>query len=93
MAYISTGSEWTFELIQRYEHEIARIAANFRLDTYPNQIEIITAEQMLDAYATVGLPITGRTASTSCRPSAATSADRWGWRMRSSSIRTPASRI
>ncbi|QBC33085.1 MULTISPECIES: SpoVR family protein [Pandoraea] len=57
MAYISTGSEWTFELIQRYEHEIARIAANFRLDTYPNQIEIITAEQMLDAYATVGLPI------------------------------------
>ena len=57
MAYISTGSEWTFELIQRYEHEIARIAKDFRLDTYPNQIEIITAEQMLDAYATVGLPI------------------------------------
>ncbi|VVE67421.1 SpoVR family protein [Pandoraea captiosa] len=57
MAYISTGSEWTFELIQRYEHEIARIASDFKLDTYPNQIEIITAEQMLDAYATVGLPI------------------------------------
>ena len=44
MAYISTGSEWTFELIQRYEHEIARIAKDFRLDTYPNQIEIITGE-------------------------------------------------
>ncbi|AKJ69061.1 spoVR family protein [Pandoraea thiooxydans] len=57
MAYLSTGSEWTFELIQRYEREIARIAANFGLDTYPNQIEIITAEQMLDAYATVGLPV------------------------------------
>ncbi|MBU6494599.1 MAG: SpoVR family protein, partial [Burkholderiales bacterium] len=57
MAYLSTGSEWTFELIQRYESEIARIAANFGLDTYPNQIEIITAEQMLDAYATVGLPV------------------------------------
>lgn len=57
MAYLSTGSEWTFELIQRYEREIARIAESYGLDTYPNQIEIITAEQMLDAYATVGLPI------------------------------------
>lgn len=28
----------------------------FHLDTYPNQIEIVTSEQMLDAYALVGLP-------------------------------------
>ena len=53
MAYLSTGSEWTFELIQRYDREIARIAGEFGLDTYPNQIEIITAEQMLDAYRDV----------------------------------------
>jgi spore cortex formation protein SpoVR/YcgB (stage V sporulation) len=57
MAYLSTGSEWTFELIQRYDREIARIAGDFGLDTYPNQIEIITAEQMLDAYASSGLPV------------------------------------
>lgn len=54
---ISTSSEWTFELISRYEQEIARIAADFRLDTYPSQIEIVTAEQMMDAYASVGMPL------------------------------------
>lgn len=54
---ISTGSEWTFELIQAYDREIGRIARDFKLDTYPNQIEIITAEQMMDAYASVGMPL------------------------------------
>ncbi|GAA5786521.1 SpoVR family protein [Chitiniphilus shinanonensis] len=54
---LSTGSEWTFELIQRYYDEIARIAADFGLDTYPNQLEIISAEQMMDAYASVGMPV------------------------------------
>ncbi len=34
----------------------ARIAAGYALDTYPNQIEVITAEQMMDAYASVGMP-------------------------------------
>ena len=33
------------------------MAAEFGLDTYPNQLEIITAEQMLDAYASVGMPV------------------------------------
>ncbi|MCP4487187.1 MAG: SpoVR family protein [Gammaproteobacteria bacterium] len=54
---ISTGAEWTFELIEAYHAEIRQIAEEFRLDTYPNQIELITAEQMLDAYASVGMPI------------------------------------
>ncbi|TAL63515.1 MAG: SpoVR family protein [Legionella sp.] len=54
---LSEGAEWTFELIQDYDREIARIAKDFKLDTYPNQIEIITAEQMMDAYASVGMPI------------------------------------
>jgi len=51
------GSEWTFEQVERYEHEIARVAARYRLDTYPNRIEIIRAEQMMDAYASHGLPV------------------------------------
>jgi len=55
--YISSGSEWTFELIQRYDEEIAKIAGEYGLDTYPNQIEIITAEQMMDAYSSVGMPL------------------------------------
>ena len=27
------------------------------LDVYPNQIEVITAEQMLDAYSSIGMPL------------------------------------
>ncbi len=54
---ISTSSEWTFELIQAYDREIGRLAKKFKLDTYPNQIEIISAEQMMDSYASVGMPI------------------------------------
>ncbi|PKO56118.1 MAG: SpoVR family protein, partial [Betaproteobacteria bacterium HGW-Betaproteobacteria-19] len=51
------GSEWSFESIDRYHTEIARVAAAYGLDTYPVQIEIITAEQMMDAYASVGMPV------------------------------------
>lgn len=50
-------SEWTFELLEQAEVEVKRVAKNFGLDTYPNQLEIITAEQMMDAYASVGMPI------------------------------------
>ncbi len=54
---LSTGAEWTFELIQAYDREISRLAKDFKLDTYPNQIEVISAEQMMDSYASVGMPI------------------------------------
>lgn len=54
---ISTGSEWTFELIQNYDREIKALAEEFGLDTYPNQIEIISSEQMMDAYAASGMPV------------------------------------
>ncbi len=54
---ISETSEWTFDLIEQYDKEISRIAQDFRLDTYPNQIEVITAEQMMDAYSSVGMPV------------------------------------
>ncbi len=54
---ISDSSEWSFPLLERYDDEIGAIAADFRLDTYPNQLEIITAEQMMDAYSSVGMPL------------------------------------
>ncbi len=54
---ISTGSEWTFELIDKYDEEISKVAKEFKLDTYPNQIEVISAEQMMDAYSSVGMPV------------------------------------
>ncbi len=53
-------SDWSFELVERY-HEVIRAAAKrFGLDTYPNQLEVITAEQMMDAYASVGMPVNYR---------------------------------
>ncbi len=54
---LPSPSDWSFELIERYQQEIARVAADYRLDTYPNQTELITSEQMMDAYASVGMPI------------------------------------
>jgi stage V sporulation protein R len=55
--YIAQGSEWSFELLERFDEEISKIAEEFRLDTYPNQIEVISSEQMLDAYSSVGMPL------------------------------------
>ncbi len=54
---ISSSSEWTHELLQQYDKEIKRIARGYKLDTYPNQVEIINSEQMLDAYSSVGMPL------------------------------------
>ena len=55
---LSTSSDWTFELLEIYDREIGRIARDkFRLDTYPNQIEVIRSDQMMDAYSSVGMPI------------------------------------
>ncbi len=53
-------SDWTFELIERYHEVIRQTAERFGLDTYPNQLEIITAEQMMDAYSSVGMPVNYR---------------------------------
>jgi stage V sporulation protein R len=53
-------SDWSFELIETYHAEIARTAKSFGLDTYPVQLEVITAEQMIDAYASVGMPVNYR---------------------------------
>ncbi|HSX20782.1 MAG TPA: SpoVR family protein [Gammaproteobacteria bacterium] len=53
----SAGSEWTFETLEHYDKIIKDIAIEFKLDTYPNQVELISAEQMMDAYSAVGMPI------------------------------------
>ena len=53
-------SDWSFELIEQYHEAIRATAWRFGLDTYPNQLEIITAEQMMDAYASVGMPVNYR---------------------------------
>lgn len=56
--YLWTDTEWTFKKIDRVYKEIEKIAIEeMGLDIYPNQIEIITSEQMVDAYSSVGMPI------------------------------------
>jgi stage V sporulation protein R len=57
---LPSPSDWTFELIETYFQEIERTAHRFGLDTYPVQLELISAEQMLDAYASVGMPVNYR---------------------------------
>ncbi len=54
---ISTGPDWDFELIKEYDRHIAALAKEYGLDTYPNQIEVISSEQMMDAYSSVGMPV------------------------------------
>ena len=54
---LSDGPDWTFELLERYHSEIKRVADYYKLDAYPNQIEVITSEQMMDAYSSIGMPI------------------------------------
>ena len=51
-------NDWTFERLRIAEDAIAEIAfEELNLDVYPNQIEIISSDQMLEAYASNGLPL------------------------------------
>jgi len=50
--------DWTDETIIEADKVVSRIAQEYLgIETYPNQFEIITSEQMLDAYSLIGLPI------------------------------------
>ena len=53
-----TGPEWDFETLGRAHDAVQALAlGELGLDVYPNRIEAISSEQMLDAYASVGLPL------------------------------------
>src|SRR5580658_6758017 len=52
-----SGSEWTLDDLLAIEQICARHAERYRLDTFPNQMEVITSEQMLDCYVSSGLPV------------------------------------
>ncbi len=52
------GAEWDYDTIRRTYDAIEVIAnRDLGLDTYPNQVEVISSEQMLDAYSSVGMPL------------------------------------
>ncbi|MBZ9699793.1 MULTISPECIES: SpoVR family protein [unclassified Mesorhizobium] len=53
-----SGSDWDFKKLSRVYEEIEAIAVDqLHLDTYPVQMEVISSEQMLDAYSSVGMPL------------------------------------
>lgn len=55
---ITSRTDWTPELLHDIYEHIEDIAVNdLELDVYPNQIEVISAEQMIDAYASIGMPV------------------------------------
>lgn len=59
---ITSKTDWTPELLAEVWKEIEIIAIEeLELepgrDLYPNQFEIVSAEQMLDAYSSIGLPV------------------------------------
>ena len=52
-----TEAEWNFETLEKVFKEIQCIAEeDLGLNVYPIDIEIISAEQMLDAYCSIGMP-------------------------------------
>jgi spore cortex formation protein SpoVR/YcgB (stage V sporulation) len=51
-------SEWNFAALDRIYRAVEEIAlGDLKLDVYPNQIEVISSEQMLDAYSSLGMPL------------------------------------
>lgn len=56
--YLFEGAEWDFAMLQRIYDAVEEIALqDLKLDVYANQIEIISSEQMLDAYSSYGMPL------------------------------------
>ena len=53
-----SGSAWDFKTLSRAHETIEAIAIEeLHLDVYPVQMEIISSQQMLDAYSSVGMPL------------------------------------
>lgn len=48
---------WDYRTLEAADEITSKIGQEYlKLKTYPNQIEIVTSEQMLDAYSLIGLP-------------------------------------
>ena len=52
------GADWSFKVLSATYDAIERVALDdLGLNVYPNQVEIISTEQMLDAYSSFGMPL------------------------------------
>ena len=53
-----SGSDWNFRTLSQAYDVIETVAKEeLGLDTYPVQMEVISSEQMLDAYSSIGMPV------------------------------------
>lgn len=53
-----SGSGWDFQTLSRAYDAIEALAREqLHLDIYPVQMEVISSEQMLDAYSSIGMPL------------------------------------
>jgi len=53
-----SDGDWDFATLSRTHDAIGEIAAaRLGLDVYPTQMEIISSEQMIDAYSSIGMPL------------------------------------
>ncbi|WID96672.1 SpoVR family protein [Bosea vestrisii] len=53
-----SGSDWNFGTLSHAYDVIEAVAKEeLRLDIYPVQMEVISSEQMLDAYSSIGMPL------------------------------------
>jgi len=51
-------NDWNFDRLNEVTTIIEKIAVEkFGLDCYPNQLEVISSEQMMDAYTSHGMPV------------------------------------
>lgn len=55
---ITDGQEWSFGMIEETYNVLEEIfKTKYKRSYYPNQLEVISSEQMLDAYSAVGMPL------------------------------------
>lgn len=53
-----SGSDWNFQTLSHAYDVIEAVAREqLQLDIYPVQMEVISSEQMLDAYSSIGMPL------------------------------------
>ncbi len=55
---VAAGTEWDFDALRESYDRISAVALDeLKLNVYPNQVEVITTEQMLDVYSSIGMPL------------------------------------
>jgi stage V sporulation protein R len=55
------NSDWSFDMIDKFHNAGYKLAMDeLGLNLYPSSYEVISSEQMLDAYASIGMPVSYR---------------------------------